>query len=325
MNAFRVSLLAFVMASLPAVSAGRPVVSKIGQTALVFLDASESSSILRQKDDFISALTVYDILSTVPSDRPATIDSYLSYIGDQTLDWRPSQRRVIRDIFSSIARKTCRYNLRCPDTLFAVKTTGLELDSALYTRANAIIVPEGAFELKRSQLEPRIIHQLFHVISRNDPALRERLFNIVHYRRCPPLRIPAAYRTTAITNPDYPIHDYYTSGTGKDSLVDIIPVTIARQHYGPAAAQSRWRARTTKFLVVQRTVSETAALCDNDGPVVAGFDQRPENNFVRYKNIWSKTYCPETIMAEYFAMMVQDDTTTVNQWVVDSMRTLFME
>ena len=87
-----------------------------------------------------------------------------------------------------------------------MKTTPDFLNGHPHTRANAIILPMGS-EMLRSGTSMTfyvLAHELFHVLSRNNPAWRERLYASFGFRRCATVSVPPAVADLRLTNPDAP-------------------------------------------------------------------------------------------------------------------------
>jgi hypothetical protein len=84
-----------------------------------------------------------------------------------------------------------------------VKTTGTEEGDAEYTRGAGIVLPESAPAMeKRGELLGIVAHESFHVLSRNAPELRDRLYAVIGFQPCREIVFPEALAARKITNPD---------------------------------------------------------------------------------------------------------------------------
>jgi hypothetical protein len=79
-----------------------------------------------------------------------------------------------------------------------IRTTGLEEFGLPYTRRNAIIIPvipeDGHLDV--------VFHEFFHIVSRYNPNLTNKLYAIAGFQPDASLKIPSAIAETIITNPD---------------------------------------------------------------------------------------------------------------------------
>lgn len=299
-----------------------------GSSALVPLDSLEAAIFIRQDDDYLRALTVYDVLSSMKQDRRVTLEEYRDYLGGQTLNWSSRELRRLSKIARSVRQRFRGYAIPCPDTVFLIKTTGLEMDSSAYTRRNAIFVPQSWLKFGDQKIEAMLIHEIFHVISRHNPSLRESLYNIIGFHKCRPLAIPSEFKYTSITNPDYPVYDYYVNIQRYDTTLSVIPLTCAKHKYDPKQTHTKYR-RTTYFLEVQATDTSTVPIRKDGKLCYLGFTDNPEDIWIYFENVRPNTgyylSCPEEILAEDFRLMFLGSGKARNQWVIDSVRSHFKE
>src|SRR5437667_368014 len=80
--------------------------------------------------------------------------------------------------------------LSFPTTVQLIKTTGVEEGNAAYTRGTAIVISKVELSKTQSELEKIICHELFHILSRHNPKLRERLYAIIGFIPCDDVEFP---------------------------------------------------------------------------------------------------------------------------------------
>ena len=73
-----------------------------------------------------------------------------------------------------------------------IKTTGREEGNAAYCRGKAIVLPASKLQLPPNRLQRLLMHELFHLLSRQDPQLRKQLYGIVGFTPCDPIALPAS-------------------------------------------------------------------------------------------------------------------------------------
>ena len=59
--------------------------------------------------------------------------------------------------------------------------------ASAYTRQNFIVLAQGLFDAPESALEDIFIHELFHILSRNNPDMAERIYNTIGFVKCNPV------------------------------------------------------------------------------------------------------------------------------------------
>ena len=90
-----------------------------------------------------------------------------------------------------------------------IKTTGAEEGNAAYTRATAIVLPKSELGKGQDHLKKLICHELFHILSRQNPELREKLYAIIGFTKCNEIKLPPELERRKITNPDAPRNDHF--------------------------------------------------------------------------------------------------------------------
>ena len=76
------------------------------------------------------------------------------------------------------------------------------------TRGTAIMLPKPRIQkMKPDALDRLLLHELFHVLSRNAPELRRDLYRIIGFHVCDPMALPPAMADLKLTNPDAPLID----------------------------------------------------------------------------------------------------------------------
>jgi len=127
------------------------------------------------------------------TDQDASERDYLEFVSANVLPWNPEERASVESAWAVLQPKLDRMALPWPDTVFFIKTTGLEEGGQEYTRGNEIVLPQSALAAKaRASLEGTIAHELFHILSRNAPKLRESLYSLIGFQPCGEVPFPSS-------------------------------------------------------------------------------------------------------------------------------------
>ena len=117
-----------------------------------------------------------------------------------------------------------------PNNIELIKTTAQHYGAATYyTRENAIIVPDD--ELATGNLEQFtniMLHEIFHIYSRNQPAKRLALYELIGFRPFENIDFPAALRQRLLLNPDGINPRFGIHLKGGDSTLTAIPLIVSQ-------------------------------------------------------------------------------------------------
>src|SRR5205085_3642499 len=111
-----------------------------------------------------------------------------------------------QEAIETVLARAAALRVPLPAEILIVNTDGRDAANAPYTRGNAIVLPTAALPAANAQPSDRflIAHELFHVVSRHDPAIANRLYALIGFEPVEPLQWPAAWLPARIANPDAP-------------------------------------------------------------------------------------------------------------------------
>ena len=141
--------------------------------AVRFASVEEGAEILGRKDEFIQRLSAFDRAARMKTDRSISEDEFLKFVKGSVLAWNKSEKAKIEEAIASIRPALDALPLSLPKIVNLVKTSGAEEGQAFYTRDTAIVMPQKETDKADSGLlKKTIAHELFHILSRGNPALR---------------------------------------------------------------------------------------------------------------------------------------------------------
>ena len=173
------------MISLTGSAIAEPIsVALTDTTRIEFIDAEKSGVLLKFQDDFLSSSSALDRQLRMRSVAAVSKDQYLDFIGQQTRDWTEPERDKLNSIVESISTQLSRYRLGLPKTIWLVKTNGKEEGGAAYCRGSStIVLPERMLEAPAARLQSTLTHEIFHILSRQDKTLRDRMYATLGFQR----------------------------------------------------------------------------------------------------------------------------------------------
>jgi hypothetical protein len=266
-----------------------------GAQELAFANLDQARQMLATKDAFVERMSPFDRAARLKTNRVVTEAEYLDFAASAALGWNEADRRVISAAYDQVVDKIRALRLPLLPKFFVVKTTGQEEGDTVYTRQNAVMIPRSKIG---DQLPRLLAHELFHIASRANPALAERLYAVIGFTRCTEASYPANLAARKLTNPDAPRNDYCIRVTLDGRSVAATPILFSRaESYDPVRGGEFFDYLQLGLLV--RT--EPGAALSTERVVglqqVTGFFEQVGQN-TQY------VIHPEEILADNFALLV---------------------
>lgn len=294
-----------------------------GKTQFLCATVDQARQILTNRDDFISRLSSFDRAARLKSSADVTEAQFLAFVATNILPFEEREAAMVKQSLKKLETQIEPFNLPWPETILFIKTTGQEEGDAAYTRATAIILP-------RSKLGPRsgesiddlICHELFHVLSRHQPALKEKLYNVIGFHRCDELPFPPAL--VRITNPDAPKNDHWIGIKRNGAPLSAIPILFAQPpKYDTSRGGEFFQYVQFKLLVVQ-TNGLTGINYDSARPQL--LDPREAEGF--FEQVGQNTQYiihPEEILADNFKLLITGRTNARSPQTLTKMKSILLD
>jgi hypothetical protein len=271
-----------------------------------FAGLDEGRTAITRADAFTAALSKFDLEVRLKTNEPVTVDDLLKLYADNVTAWPDEDAARVRAAMDFVRQRLAGFELKLPETVWLVRTTGQEEFGAAYCRGPAIVLPEGMLRQRDAGLRRLVAHELFHVLSTHDPQLRRDLYGLIGFTICNPIELPASLCDRAITNPDAPRLDcYITLNLTSGERVHATPILLAKaERYDPASGKSLFDYLDFKLMVVSEQAGQwRPALAENGQPRL--IDPRAEPAYSR--QIGQNTgyiIHPDEILADNFAHLV---------------------
>lgn len=291
------------------------------ETTVVFATVDQGREILTARDDFVRRLSPFDRQARLKTDREVTEDEFLTFVGRNVLAWSDDEREKVESALALVQPKFREMSLPFPKTVFLILTTGTEEADAAYTRANAVVLPRSKLSQSPKALGKLLCHELFHVLSRKNPELREALYGIIGFVSCNEIELPGDLRPRRITNPDAPRNDHCIRVEVDGRAVWAIPILYAKTaEYDVARGGEFFDYLTFEFLLLDRDgdSADVRVRFADLQPVLVGVGQL--SRF--YEQVGRNTRYilhPEEILADNFALLVLDERKVPSPEILDKM------
>jgi hypothetical protein len=275
-----------------------------------FTSSAAAAEILGQKDEFIQRLSPFDRAARMKTDKAVSEEEFLKFVKANAAGWNEVEEKRICAAINALRPALERLPIAFPRRIAFVKTTGAEEGRAFYTRDTAIMMPEKETAAADEELlRKTIAHELFHILSRNNPELREKLYRLIGFTSCDEIDFPAELKSRKITNPDAPRNDHAIRVLVDGKEVSVVPILFSSApNYDPALGGEFFNYLQLAFLPKGSKSQELLALQQISG----FFEQIGRNtNYIIH---------PEEILAENFALLVIDKRDIPSPEILDKMR-----
>lgn len=240
----------------------------------------------------------------------------MRFIADQARDWSKEDKQRMQEAADSLNShiKALNLSLTLPQEIRILKTTMAEEGGAGgYTRMDYIVVEEQIARMKPQQASYLLAHELFHVLTRNNPDFREKMYKLIGFNIVPEeFEVPADLRDVVITNPDVNRFDSYARFRIKDEERPCAMLIYANKPY---EGGSFFNYLTIGLMPLKDGKAE-----QKDGKTVIYGIKDAENFFEQVGRNTNYIINPEEILAENFAFLLTRKPVTGTPELIEKMR-----
>ena len=176
-----------------------------------------------------------------------------------------------------------------------------------------IVVEEQIARMKSQQASYLLAHELFHVLTRNNPDFREKMYKLIGFNIVPEeFEVPADLRDVVITNPDVNRFDSYARFRIKGEERPCAMLIYANKPY---EGGSFFNYLTIGLMPLKDGKAE-----QKDGKTVIYGIKDAENFFEQVGRNTNYIINPEEILAENFAFLLTRKPVTGTPELIEKMR-----
>jgi hypothetical protein len=287
-----------------------------------FASVSEGSQTLKTRDDFVQRLSPFDRSARMKVARVVSEDEYLAFVGSNVIGWSQDQIQSVSKVIDALRPQLGDLSLPLPATLQLIQTTGNEEGGAAYTRGAAIILTRDELAKDAEMLKRLIAHELFHVLSRQNPELREKLYRIIGFEKCNEIELPPELKRRKITNPDAPRNDHFIRLRIDNRECLAVPILLSSaETYDTKRGGEFFAYLQFQFLVVEKSASSQTfkPAYEGSSPKVVG----PERVSGFMEQIGRNTEYvihPEEVLADNFALLVLKKVNVASPEILQKMK-----
>jgi hypothetical protein len=277
---------------------------------LQFAGIDQAREILGRSDAWARQLSALDRGVRQRTLEPTSTRDFLEFTAGAAAAWTDDEMTYWQSLVDQLGEALEGLNLVLPDA-WMVKTTGLEEFNAIYVRNQSIVFPKWRIDLP--QHPPRDIfllaHELFHLLSMEDPSWRDELYALLGFRRFPGFEFPAELEDRRLSNPVYGArHEHALTVQTDSGPVDVMPVYQAAVPLEEFIAITEGPPRAVLeaidfVLLPVDTGTGTVLRDEGDKPIVYRFE---DTDWVdRMQRNTSYNIHPDELLADNFALLME--------------------
>ncbi len=289
---------------------------------LRFASAEEARTLLAEPDAFLTSLSPFDRAARLKTDQAVTLEEFTKFVQQQALDWPEAEQQAVKRAWDELREPLAGYAGLWPEKITFILTTGLEEGGAAYTRGSAIILPRSKVA-KLSRASAKLIcHELFHILSRKNEALKNRAYAVIGFENCGEIPFPPALVNRKITNPDAPQNRHVIYVKNRGEKVAVSPMLFSfTETYDLTKGGTFFQDLQVKLVAVKPgSAGVSTTVVEREGkPWMMGFDE--VEGF--YEQIGKNTgyiVHPEEVMADNFTMLMLNPGSATSPEILEKLK-----
>ncbi len=274
------------------------------ETMATFASVEEGGQILGSVDEYIERMSPLDRSIRMKTDRPVSKEEFTAFLRSNVLPWEAGEEAKIGAVLGELRDGLEKASVPDLGTITLIKTTGEEEGNGAYTRGRSIVLPQAMIRRPEGFLKRLLAHELFHLLSRDHPALRNALYETIGFRYCGEVAFPEELVPRKITNPDAVKNEHFIVVRAEDRPVPVVPIvysTAAR--YDPGSRKGLFDYMELFLMAVDPGSAAPLGTKGAGGPLLFRVDQ-VSGFFEQVGRNTDYILHPEEILAENFALLV---------------------
>lgn len=264
-----------------------------------FTKKEEGKKLITLHDSYIDNLTQTDLDGRCDR-REATLEQYLALCEEAVVDFTEKEEAQVSLLLCEIDSELRRRGmvLPCIEQINLVKTTGKEENDAYgYTRGNTIYINQSAFD-NDGFLEHLIVHELFHVLTRNCQEFKKAIYDIIGFKvEDKYFKFPESRVLNFVSNPDVSNQVCHARFRLKEGYQNVVVMTHCSNMCGGSDFHEHFRP---VFIPIDENLD---FIYDENGELI----YTKSGNVAYYDHIGRNTgytINPEEALAENFVIAV---------------------
>lgn len=283
------------------------------QNKLMLLDSTKAAQaiVVDETEGFFENISFVDMdIQTKGQCSDNCIHNYKAYLQSDVEDFTNGEKTMMTKIFNTAYESIKQLNPDIfPPQIRLIKTKTKHYGpSVYYTRDDLIIIP--ANELARADeaaLLSVMYHEIFHILSRYNKDLIDKLYALVGFNRVPSdILIPDAVKNILLQNPDGISQKHLINLSLKNSgrKLKALPLIVSQSpKFNEASPAFFSYLKFDLYEVVEDSNGRLKLICDEQGFSTVSIRDF-ENFFSQIKDNTQYIIHPDEIMADNFMLLL---------------------
>ncbi len=297
-----------------------------------FASGDLAKTLLTQNDEYIRALTPFDLKARCGINKGATKALYLDMLANEVLPWNQAEKQNVKKSIEYYKSAMNQLGLTFPPVINLIKIKDGMYQSLAYTRLSFIVLTESC--LKYGGFGRHLFpHELFHVYSRYHRDISDKLYKLIGFEDVGKLVLPQSMADRKLNNPDY-VHDYYSieveckTGDYRGKKLRVFPFVISEyEGVEPDKSVRDYYIEGFALLAVKQESQYFVPITKNGEPLLLIPELTNFNKITRLNSDYNVG--PEEIMAENFVFLLEEMVTkkryVSSADVIDEMKAIFVQ
>ena len=169
----------------------------------------EGRALIAADDGYVERLTPTDLRLRMGREG-ATVADYKAFAADQVLPFSEWEAQTVSNAFDRVAGRLASAGFKNPltnDVLIVMTTMREEFGAGGYTRGSTIYIGSKLVYQHHMMLDVILAHELFHVLSRQSPEFRRKMYSAIGFTICDEPGFSPEVREHIVSNPDVERYD----------------------------------------------------------------------------------------------------------------------
>jgi hypothetical protein len=195
-----------------------------------FATAQQSAQLLSTDDDYVKTTGSLEKQVKLRSTRSVTTAEFLAHMGSTAKDWTAQEQALLMPHLLALESFASRLAWSLPERIVLIRASSRLEDNLPHTRVNAIVLPDAVFQNFPIPLQHLLTHELFHVLTRAHPVLRDKAYAMFGFEPCTKVSVDPAVSQLRITNPDAPLSEHSITLDHQGKQVHALPYIMFPGH-----------------------------------------------------------------------------------------------
>lgn len=289
-------------------------------TVVVPVDGNRAKELLTTEDEYTAILSRFDMMSkTLSKSDTVKLSDYFDKSVRSVKEWSEEDKKGLEKVVSSINKKIKELglNIKMPARIEVIKSDmSNEGGAAGYTRSNYIVMKDNTVEGSYGSYEEVFIHELFHVFSRYDKEMSEKVYNIIGFKKCNEVPYPPEIAGLRLSNPDAPFNNFYITVNYEGKPIDVMLILFSGREF---TGGSFFGYMQIGLLAVEGTDDNKKVIYTDGKPLILKFKDVKGFYEQTGKNTPYNIHAEE-LSADHFVMLVNQDKGIPNPEIIDAMK-----